>query len=149
MARFTHPAIGSSGSSDTGTWQIEGGTLETQPAFDGDPLFSGGWTRLDNLVNFAIDVDMDNITNFGTGQYYMKLPFPSKYNLLLSNGCIHDQSTGREYAILGHVLAGTDTMTLLTTDSNGRQEPFTSSVPFALNALDNFHITGTYEAIAQ
>ncbi len=147
MARFTHPAIGSSASTEAGTWQIEGGTLGTQPTFNGDPLFSGGWTRFDNLVHFAIDVDMDNITSFGTGQYYMKVPFVAKYNYLLSNGCLHDQSNGREYAILGHILAGSDVMTLLTTDSNGRQEPFTSAIPISLNSLDNFHISGTYETV--
>ncbi len=147
MARFTHPSIGSSGSSDSGTWQIEGGTLGTQPTFNGAPLFSGEWVRFDGLVHFSIDVDMDNITGFGTGQYYLKLPFVSKSNYLMSDGCLHDASNGREYAVLGHVVAGSDVLTLLTTDSNGRQEPFTSAVPFALSTDDNFHISGTYQTV--
>lgn len=144
MARFTHPAIGGSGSSDAGTWIIEGGTLGTQPTFNGAPLFSGRWTRFDDLVHFSIDVDMDNITNFGTGQYFVKLPFPSKSNYLLSNGCLHDISTGDEYAVLGHVQAGSDILTLLTTTSNGKQNPFTHNVPVNLSTADNFHIAGTY-----
>lgn len=147
MARFTHPAIGSGASTENDTWIIEGGTDGTQPTFNGDPLFSGEWTRLGDLVFFNIDVDMDNITNFGSGQYYVKLPFPSKYNYLLSDGCIHDVSTNDEYAILGHVQAGSDILTLLTTTSNGKQNPFTSSVPFNLNAEDSFHISGTYQAM--
>lgn len=147
MARFTHPAIGSGASTENDTWIIEGGTDGTQPTFNGDPLFSGEWTRLGDLVFFNIDVDMDNITNFGSGQYYVKLPFPSKYNYLLSDGCIHDVSTNDEYAILGHVQAGSDILTLLTTTSNGKQNPFTSSVPFNLNSADNFHISGTYQAM--
>lgn len=150
MARFTHPAIGSGGSTELGTWIVEGGTTgvgAVQPTFNGDPLFSGAWTRLGDLVFFNIDVDMDNITSFGSGQYYVKLPFPAKYNYLLSDGCVHDTSTGDEYATLGHVLAGSDILTLLTTTSNGRQNPFTNSVPFNLNVQDNFHIAGTYVAI--
>jgi hypothetical protein len=147
MARFTHPAIGSGASTENDTWVIEGGTNGTQPTFNGDPLFSGEWTRLGDLVFFNIDVDMDNITNFGSGQYYVKLPFPSKYNYLLSDGCIHDISTNDEYAILGHVQDGSDTLTLLTTTSNGKQNPFTSSVPFNLSTEDNFHISGTYQAM--
>ncbi len=146
MARFTHPAIGSGGETANGTWVIEGGTDGTQPTFNGSPLFSGSWTRLGDLVFFNIDVDMDNITNFGTGQYYVKLPFPSKYNYLLSDGCLHDFSTGDEYAILGHVLAESDTLTLLTTTSNGKQNHFTNSVPVNLAVQDNFHISGTYVA---
>lgn len=146
MARFTHPAIGASGSSESGTWVIEGGTLGTQPTFNGAPLFSGGWTRFDGLVHFAIDVDMDNITSFGTGQYYVKLPFAAKYNYLISDGCLHDNSTGDEYAVLGHVQAGSDILTLLTTTSNGKQNPFTNGVPVNLNVADNFHIAGSYQA---
>ena len=147
MARFTHPAIGSGGATSNDTWTIEGGTTgdgAVQPTFNGDPLFSGAWTRLGDLVFFNIDVDMDNITSFGSGQYYVKLPFPSQYNYLLSDGCIHDISTGDEYAILGHVSAGSDILTLLTTTSNSKQNPFTHNVPFTLNIADNFHISGSY-----
>ena len=147
MARFTHPAIGSGGATSNDTWVIEGGTTNgTQPTFNGDPLFSGSWTRLGDMVFFNIDVDMDNITNFGSGQYYVKLPFASKYNYLLSDGCVHDVSTGDEYAVMGHVLAGSDILTLLTTTSNGKQNPFTHNVPFNLDVADSFHIAGTYEA---
>lgn len=147
MARFTHPAIGTGGSTEAGTWTIEGGTTGAgaiQPTFNGLPMFSGAWTRFDNIIHFNIDVDMDNITSFGEGQYYVKLPFASKYNYLMSDGCIHDISTGDEYSILGHVLAGSDILTLLTTTSNSKQNPFTHNVPFTLNVADNFHISGTY-----
>lgn len=152
MARFTHPAISSGGSTENNTWVIEGGTTgagAVQPTFSGEPLFSGAWTRVEDLVFFNIDVDMDNITNFGSGQYYVKLPFAAKYNYLLSNGCVHDISTGNEYAVLGHVVAGSDILTLLTTTSNGQQNPFTSGVPFNLAVADNFHIAGTYTAEPQ
>jgi len=147
MARFTHPGTTGSGSSADGTWQIEGGSLGTQPTFNGAPLFSGSWTLMDNICHFNIDVDMDNITNFGSGQYYVNLPFTSKYNYLLSNGCLHDTSTGSEYAILGHVLANSNQLRLLTTTSNGKQESFTHNVPVTLNVADNFHIAGTYNIV--
>jgi hypothetical protein len=145
MARFTHPAISGKGSTDSGTWVIEGGTLGTQPTFDGDPLFTGEWTRINGLCQFGIDVDFDNITSFGTGQYYVKLPFPALNNYLLSDGCAHDISTGNQYSILGHVVAGSDILELFSVASNGRHVPFESNVPFALNVADNFHIAGTYQ----
>jgi hypothetical protein len=148
MARFTHPAISAVGDSADGTWVVEGGTSGTQPTFSSDPLFSGGYNLVGTLCHFHIDVDMDNITNFGTGQYFVKLPFPSKNNYLLSDGCLHDESTGDEYAILGHVDAGSDILTLLSTASNGKQVPFTASVPVNLNLLDNFHVAGMYEILS-
>jgi hypothetical protein len=149
MARFTHPSISLYGSTENGSWVIEGGTVDgTQPTFSSDPLFSGSWVKTNGLVHFSINVDFDNITSFGTGQYYVRLPFPAKSNYLLSDGCLHDDSTGDEYAILGHVVAGSDILTLLSTASNGRQVHFTNSVPVNLNVADNFHIAGTYEVDA-
>lgn len=147
MARFTQPFSTISASTEQGTWEIEGGTTgagAVQPTFDGAPLFTGSWYKIGNLIHFAIDLDMDNITSFGSGQHYVKLPFPAGRNYLMSDGCLHDISTGDEYAILGHVVAGSDILTLLTTTSNGRQNPFTPSVPVNLNVADNFHISGTY-----
>jgi hypothetical protein len=122
-----------------------GGTTGTQLTFNGPPLFTGTYTKIGNIVHFAIDVDMDNITNFGTGQYYMDLPFKAKRNYLLSDGCLHDISTGDEYAILGHINAGSNRLTLLATASNGRQVPFEHNVPVTLSTADNFHIAGTIE----
>lgn len=102
MARFTDPISLLSGSSDNGTWTIEGGTLENpQPTFSGNPLFTGHYSAVGTLCHFAIDVDMDNILTFGEGQYYIKLPFASNHNIILSDGCLHDESTGNQYAILG------------------------------------------------
>lgn len=138
------------GSSSDGTWVIEGGTLgATQPQFTGDPLFSGNYTLIENVCTFAIDVDMDNITNFGVGQYYMKLPFAADDNLIISGGCLHDASTGDEYFIIGHVNAGSDIMTLLSTASNGKHIPFADSdnAPIKLAVADNFHIAGTYQIV--
>ena len=149
MARFTHPSIGSGGSSESGTWMIEGGTTgagAVQPTFDGDPLFSGRWKKFDNFIHFAIQVDFDNITDFGEGQYYLKLPYPAKSSYLFSDGCVHDISTGNDYSILAHVIAGSDIIELLSVTSNGRQVPFTDKVPFTLAVADNFHIAGSYEA---
>jgi hypothetical protein len=124
---------------------VVGGTLGTQPTFTGAPLFTGSYTKVGNICHFQIDLDMDNITSFGTGQYYVNLPFPAEHNYLLSNGCLHDASIGDEYAILGHVIAGSDTLTLLSTASNGKQVHFTHNVPVNLSTADNFHIAGTYE----
>ena len=92
-------------------------------------------------------MDFDNITSFGTGQYYLKLPFPSKRNYQLSDGCLHDISTGREYPISGHVLANSDDLYLQSIDSQGNSAfniDFTYNNPVTLAPADNFHVAGTY-----
>jgi hypothetical protein len=125
-------------------FSVVGGTLGTQPTFSGAPLFTGSYVKADDLVHFQIQVDMDNITNFGTGQYYLELPFTAKHNYYLRDGCVHDISTDKQYSIGGHVSAGSKQLLLRSTSSNGNDVPFEHNVPFNLNAADNFHIAGAY-----
>ena len=126
------------------SFTVNGGTLGTQPTFDGAPLFSGTYVINGPMVHFQIQVDMDNITNFGTGQYYVDLPFDAKYGYQFKEGCLHDISTGRQYAIGGHVYAGQSQMLLTFTDSAGQDELFDHNSPVTLSTADNFHISGTY-----
>jgi hypothetical protein len=128
---------------------VVGGTLGTQPTFIGAPLFSGSYIRARNLVHFEVQVDFDNITSFGTGQYFIDLPFPSKHAYQFTAGCLHDVSTGRDYPIYGHVLAGSKRMELQSMDVSGQtvfQVDFTSTNPVALSTADNFHLSGSYIA---
>ena len=128
-------------------YSVSGGTTGTQPVFDGDPLFTASYVKIGKLVNFQIQVDMDNITSFGTGQYYLTLPYKSKHSHMLRCGCLHDQSTGREYHISGHVNADSDQILLYTSDTQGNNLydfPFTSTEPITLSELDNLHLSASY-----
>ena len=124
------------------------GTTGTQPTFTGAPLITGSYTRWGNMCHFQIDVDMDNITNFGTGEYYVDLPFNVSHPYQFRDGCLHDISTTRNYSISGHVAVGQKRLYLFTTDSQGNRAfdaAFTSTVPVTLAVADNFHVAGTYE----
>lgn len=128
-------------------FEVNGGALGTQPTFEGDPLFSGSYIRHGDLVHFQVQVDFDNITNFGTGQYYIDLPFPAKYAYEFTAGCLHDISAGRDYQIQGHVFAGEARLLLKSPDISGQSPfdaPFNSTNPVTLNVADNFHVSGTY-----
>ena len=131
-------------------FEVAGGSGGTAPTFDGDPLFSGSYVRMSSdLVHFEIQVDFDNILTFGTGQYYVDLPFPAKYAYKFREGCLHDISTGRDYEIGGHVNAGASRLFLSSSDAQGNTTydvEFTSSSPITLATTDNFHISGTYIA---
>jgi hypothetical protein len=128
------------------SFTVNGGTLGTQPTFNGLPLFSGSYIKNGQLVHFQIQVDMDNITSFGTGQYYVDLPFPAKYNYLFRNACLHDISMPRQYGLSGHVGAGQSRMLLFYTDTSGQDYSFDHNSPALLTASDNFHISGDYIA---
>jgi hypothetical protein len=125
---------------------VGGGTTGTQPTFTGPPLFDGSYVKLGDLVHFRVNVSMTNITNFGTGQYYVTLPFDSKYTTFMRDGHLHDQSTNKEYSISGHVTAGSNQLMLYSTSSNGNEDFFTHNSPFTLNPADVFHIAGSYIA---
>jgi hypothetical protein len=66
---------------------------------------------------------------------------------MFTGGCLHDASTGRTYAINGHVFAGNPEMRLESTDNTGNVTfniPFTSTAPIDLATADNFHIYGDF-----
>jgi hypothetical protein len=132
------------------SYSVQGGTDGTQPTFTGDPLFSASYIRMSsNLVHFQIQVDMDNITSFGTGQYAMTVPFISKYGYKFRDGCLHDIDAGRTYHISGHVYANSNVLELFSTDVSGQNLfdfPFAQGEPITLTTADNFHISGTYIA---
>jgi hypothetical protein len=128
-------------------FNVVGGTLGTQPTFTGAPLFTGSYVKHGPMVHFRIDVDMDNITGFGTGQYYLDLPFPSKHNYKFRDGCLHDISASKDYAIGGHVAAGASRLYLFSTDTQSSHVfdiDFDYNSPVTLATADNFHIAGTY-----
>ena len=124
-------------------YTVGGGTDGTQPTFTGNPLFFGSYTKTANLVHFRVNVQMTNITNFGTGNYYITLPHTAKYDTYVRNGHLR-HSSGDIYAISGHVTAGTNVLSLYSTASNGKEIRFTPSVPVGLNTTCDFHIFGSY-----
>jgi len=137
-------ADGAPGYSTETSFVVTGGSMGTQPTFNGAPLFSGTYLTTGPVVHFQIQVEFDNILTFGTGQYYVELPFTAKYAYQFKNGCIHDASSGRQYAIGGHVAAGQTRLYLNYISTNGRDEPFTHNNPFSLGVVDNFHLSGVY-----
>lgn len=150
MARFTHPAITLTGTNAGGEWDLQGGTTGAgaiQPTFDGEPLFVGEFVLVDPLCHFDIEVDFDNITSFGTGQYYMTLPFTAKHDYAINGGRLHDISNGDFYTITGEIDAGSNIMKLFSVGSNGRGVVFDDKTPITLETSDRFHIGGTYEIV--
>jgi len=121
-----------------------GGTNGTQPVFDPADL-QGSFNRFGNLVHFQVNIHFDNITSFGTGQYYITLPYPASQHYAFTGGHLHDASQGKAYMISGEVEAGSSTVWLYYLGSSGIFQDFTSTAPKALAVEDDFDISGTYE----
>jgi len=143
MARFFYP-YGNAAELSGKSYTVEGGTNGTQPTFTGDPMFYGEYTRVGNLVHFEITVDFDNITNFGTGQYYLTLPFDTSKTSTFSNGTLSDDSSGKFYHVYGVALEGQNQIQLWYDSPNGQGEPFEHNSPVTLGVADFFTIAGTY-----
>ena len=128
------------------SYVVGGGTIGgTQPTFTGDPLFDGSYVKVGPLVHFRVNVEMTNITNFGTGQYYITLPFNSKYDVDLTGGHIEDDSKTNRWTLSGHVEAGSNQLHLTYT-AGGQQQIFDHNSPIALTTSDFFSMASSYIA---
>lgn len=128
------------------SYTVGGGTIGgTQPTFTGDPLFFGSYVNNGNLVYVRVNVDFDNITNFGTGQYFVTVPFAAKYDTTLRAGYVVDASKTNYWLLGGRLTAGSTQMTLWRLASN-KDEEFTHNSPTVLTTTDSFHISGEYIA---
>jgi hypothetical protein len=116
----------------------------TQPTFSGAPLFDGSYLATGALIHFRVNVTFTNITSFGTGQYYITLPFATKYDVIARAGHLHDSSTNNGFIISGHASANSDMMLLTYIGSNGQDETFDFNSPVTLTSSDDFHIYGSY-----
>ena len=126
------------------TYFVQGGTSGIQPTFNGQPLFTSSYVQTGDLVFFRINVDMSNITSFGTGQYYVTLPFNAKYDMIVSSGHLHDNSANDNYQLSGELTAGSNVMWLYYIASNSQLAAFDHNSPKVLDLNDFFHISGTY-----
>ena len=144
MARFTHPAFGDTGglttiiNSYSPTWSGDG------LAFTGTPA-TGSYIKIGNFVMVQIDVLYTNVTNFGSGQYSLTLPFASKYHTDVYGGSAHDTApTLRHYSLKGHLSPSSSTMTLWQHAGSGADEPMDFNTPINAGVEDKFHMSFSY-----
>lgn len=139
---------GDSGVSAPTSFTVNGGTIGgTQPTFSGPPMFTGQYIRVGDLVHFEIQVDFDNITSFGTGQYFVDMPFAPLGPVMIRGGRLDQTSTGKHFAINGSANANNVQLKLWYTASNGQDDEFDYNSPFGLTTADSFHVMGSYIAI--
>jgi hypothetical protein len=133
---------------DTGTttinsyspvWSGTGLTFTNTPA-------TGSYIKIGNLVTVQIEVLFTTVTNFGTGQYSLTLPLPSKYHTDVYGGSIHKITNQGidHYSLKGHLSDNSSTFTVWAIGSSAADEEFNSSSPINIDTDDKFHMSFTY-----
>lgn len=145
MARFTHPAFGDVGGLTTEIKSYNPVWSGSGLAFNGTPA-TGSYVKIGNLVVVQIDVILSTVTNFGTGQYSLTLPFASKYHTDVFGGSIHDITNQGidHYSIKGHLSPSNTSFTVWNVTSNAADQPFDYNSPFNLSTSDRFHMSFSY-----
>jgi hypothetical protein len=109
-------------------------------------LATGTYMKYGRMVVVNMFVPFTNVTNFGTGQYSVTLPFPALNHLDVFAGSVHNTGpTTDHYSLKGHLSDGSSTMTLWYISGSSKDEPFKSNAPINLNTTDLFHMHFIYE----
>ena len=144
MARFTHPAFGDVGGLTTNINSYNPVWSATGLVFTGTPA-TGSYIKIGNLIQVQIDVLFTTVTNFGTGQYSLTLPFASKYHTDVYGGSIHDTAaTVDHYSLKGHLSPSSANMGIWFIAGSSQDQPFHRNAPINLTTADKFHMSFSY-----
>ena len=106
---------------------------------------TGNYMRYGKMVVANLTVPFSNVTNFGTGQYSVTLPFAAAKHTDIWAGTLHNTSSNDFYSIKGHINAGESTMTLWYIAGDSKDERFDYNSPIILGTDDLFHMNFIYE----
>lgn len=107
---------------------------------------TGTYLKYGSMVVLRVSVPFSNVTNFGTGQYHINLPFPAKHHADVFAGSVHNTgSPTYHYSLKGHLEQGTSLMSLWYIGGTARDEVFDYNSPITLNTTDLFHMNFMYE----
>lgn len=121
----------------TSTWSGTGLTYTGTPTIASYILFG-------TLCHFRIRVNCTTVTNFGTGQYFLTLPFPPQDDYVFRDGGIH-ANTGSHYALMADAEQGELAMSLWHPGPGGQDAITDHNSPHTLTVQDYFYVSGTYE----
>jgi hypothetical protein len=120
----------------TSTWTGTGLT------FTGTPV-TASYAKAGSIVSIRMRVLFTNVTNVGTGQYQLTLPFnPTGSQTVVFTGALIDN--GGEFVIYGRAEEGSPFITLWYGGINGAFTPLTGAAPVTLDTTTVMYVSGTY-----
>jgi hypothetical protein len=120
------------------------------------PTYNSYYVKSGLLVSFVIEIDFTTVTNFGTGQYKVALPFAPAFGYNHFSGWIWadpnvDPDTGTGHTILNADTAGITTVLDLhyLKSAGGANAPireglWKQTLPVDLTTISKAYINGTY-----
>jgi hypothetical protein len=122
------------------------------------PTYNSYYVKSGKMVSFVIEVDCSTVTNFGTGQFKLQLPFMPAVGFNHFTGWVWadpnvDPDTGTGHTIINADTAGiTDTLDLhYLKQSGGANSPIREGLlvqgtPVTLSTISKIYVNGTYIA---
>lgn len=157
MSRFTQP-IGTGSNGEVSRWTPP--FTATGLTYTGSgathPTYNSYYVKNGRIVSFWIEIDLNTITNFGTGQYKTELPFMPLTDAMnhFSGWCNVDPTANPDNA--GHAIMNIDHLQNTKTldmhylkQSGGANSPimeaiFKQGTPVTLTTSSKIYINGTY-----
>lgn len=112
------------------------------PSNGGAGAVVGSYALVANLVYFEVKITLTNVTDFGTGQYTLTVPFAPTQNQAFRTAGLHEGSN--HYPLMLDVVGGTTTGKFYYIGANGQDLPMTKNSPHVLTTSDFFYVSGLY-----
>ena len=152
---------GISGTSGLETWVRYSPVFQaTGMTFTGSgviyPTYNSYYVKAGLLVSFVIEIDFTTVTNFGTGQYKVALPFAPAFGYNHFSGWIWADPDVNPDTGTGHTILNADTSGITTVldlhylkSAGGANAPireglWTQGLPVPLTTISKAYINGTY-----
>lgn len=118
------------------------GAVTTPPTYSPGAI-TGKYIKLGKWVFFTVAANLTSVTNFGTGQYTLTIPFAPDQNYVFRDGGLHEGAN--HYAIMLDVgtVNGT-TGKMYYNSTTGKDEAFDNNSPHNLITADFWYISGSY-----
>lgn len=122
------------------------------------PTYNSYYVKAGLLVSFVIEIDFTTVTNFGTGQYKVALPFLPSFGYNHFSGWIWADPNIPPDSGTGHTILNADTSGVTTVldlhylkQSGGANSPIREGLwiqgtPVTLTTISKAYINGTYIA---
>lgn len=123
------------------------------------PTYNSYYVKSGLLVSFVIEIDFTTVTNFGTGQYKVELPFAPAFGYNHFAGWIWADPNIPPDTGTGHTILNADTSGITTVldlhylkSAGGANSPiregiWTQDLPVPLTTISKAYINGTYISI--
>lgn len=98
--------------------------------------------RIGKMITANAFISFTNVTNFGTGQYFINMPpsIPNRAHDLVASGYVQDN--GVIYICFGSLAATDNKMYLWVPTSNGGSDALDHNTPAVLDTTSKINITG-------